>query len=246
MPNYLKQPLRDLGQKDIRKLICVDGFVRAITDKEPKEVKTAFECLRCGHITFIEQTGTKFEELFAGCEGESCGRKGPFRVDKSQCEYVDFQTIKIQESPDSTRGTKTRDIIVECDEELTNKVEPGDRVTVAGILTLRQRTGKEGKITVYEKIIQALSIEKLDFGFDEYDLTSLDEEAILDLSRDPEIMDKIVKSVAPSIYGYENIKEAIALQLFSGVRKNLPDETVLRGNIHIALIGDPGTQKASY
>ena len=153
MPNYLKQPLRDLGQKDIRKLICVDGFVRAITDKEPKEVKIAFECLRCGHITFVEQTGTKFEEPFAGCEDGTCGKKGSFRVDKSLCEYVDFQTIKLQESPDSTRGTKTRDIMVECEKELTNKVEPGDHVTVTGILILKQRIGKEGKITVHEMII---------------------------------------------------------------------------------------------
>jgi replicative DNA helicase Mcm len=82
-----------------------------------------------------------------------------------------------------------------------------------------------------------LYIEKLDLGFDEYNLTSLDEEAILDLSRDPKIIDKIIKSMAPAIHKYENIKKAIALQLFSGVRKNL-DGTVLRGNIHIALIGD--------
>ena len=182
MPNYFKQPLRDLGKKDIGKLIYMDGFVRAITDKEPKEVKTAFQCFRCGHITYVEQTGTKVEEPFAGCENETCGKKGPFKVDKSLCEYVDFQTIKIQESPDSTRGTKTREIIVECDEELTNKVEPGDRITVTGILTLRQRTGQEGLKAVHEKIIQAISIEKLDLGFDEYDLTSSDEEDILELS----------------------------------------------------------------
>ena len=134
--------------------------------------------------------------------------------------------------------------MVECEEELTNKVEPGDRVTVTGTLTLKQRTGKEGKIAVYEKMIQALSIEKLDFGFDEYDLTPSDEEAILDLSLDPEIIDKLINSIAPSIYGYETIKKTIALQLFSGVRKDLPDGTVLRGNIHIALIGDPGIAKS--
>ena len=244
MPNYLKQPLRDLGIKDIGKLICVDGFVRAITDKEPKQVKTAFECQRCGHINFVKQTGIKVEEPFAGCENETCKKKGPFRVDNSLCEYVDFQTIKIQEPPDSTSGTKARDIVVECDEELTNQVEPGARVTVTGILILGQRTGKEGKINVYEKRIQALSIEKLDPRFDEYDLTPSDEEDILELSRDPEISDKIIKSIAPSIHGYENIKEAIALQLFSGVRKDLPDGTVLRGNIHIALIGDPGIAKS--
>ena len=109
---------------------------------------------------------------------------------------------------------------------------------------MRQRAGKEGKTAVHEKIIQVLSIEKLDLGFAEYDLTLADKEGILDLSQDPEITDKIIKSVAPSIHGYENIKKAIALQLFSGVRKDLPDGTVLRGNIHVALIGDPGIAKS--
>lgn len=109
---------------------------------------------------------------------------------------------------------------------------------------MKPQHGKDGIKTVHEKIIKALSIEKLDLGFEEYDLTPLDEEAILALSQDPEIIDKITKSIAPSIYGYEDIKKAIALQLFSGVRKDLPDGTVLRGNIHIALIGDPGIAKS--
>lgn len=212
MPNYLKRSLRDLGKRDTNKLICVDGFVRAITDKEPKEVKTAFQCLRCGHITYVKQTGIKVKGPFAGCEDETCKKNGPFVVDKFLCEYVDFQTIKIQESPDSARGTKSWDIMVECDEELTNKVEPGDRVTVSGILTLRQRTGKEGKTTVHEKVIQALSIEKLDLGFDEYNLTSLDKEAILDLSRDPKIINKIIKVL---LLLFMDMKISKKLSLFS-------------------------------
>jgi len=71
-----------------------------------------------------------------------------------------------------------------------------------------------------------------------------DEEQILELSRDPVIYDKIVSSVAPSIYGYEDIKEALALQLFSGVVKNLPDGSRIRGDIHVMLVGDPGIAKS--
>jgi replicative DNA helicase Mcm len=81
-------------------------------------------------------------------------------------------------------------------------------------------------------------------GFDEYVLSEKDEAEILKLSQDPEITDKIVKSIAPSIHGNEIIKEALALQLFSGVKKELPDKTQLRGNIHVALLGDPGTGKS--
>jgi replicative DNA helicase Mcm len=57
-------------------------------------------------------------------------------------------------------------------------------------------------------------------------------------------MDKIIKSIVPSIHVYEIVKKALAFQLFSGIRKYLPDGTVLRGNIHIVLIGDPGIAKS--
>jgi replicative DNA helicase Mcm len=54
---------------------------------------------------------------------------------------------------------------------------------------------------------------------------------------------KIIGSIAPSIYGYEHIKEAIMYLLFGGVSKSLPDITV-RGEMNALLIGDPGTAKS--
>jgi replicative DNA helicase Mcm len=239
----LKQPIRDLGKKDIGKLVCVDGYIRLVSDTEPMIKKAAFECLRCGHVTYVEQNGLKFEEPFAGCESDSCGKKGPFNVDTELSEYIDFQRIQIQELPDSTTGTRTHDIIVECEEDLTNIVKPGDRVTVTGVLVLRQKSGRDGKKTVYEKIIKSLSLEKQDLGFDEYIITPSDEDKIIELSKDPEVIAKIINSIAPSIYGYEDIKEAIALHLFSGVKKYLPDGSTQRGVIHLGFIGDPGGAK---
>ncbi len=84
-----------------------------------------------------------------------------------------------------------------------------------------------------------------EFNIEDYIvLTDKDKEQIIELSKNPEIADLICKSIAPSIYGYEDVKEALVLQLFSGIRKALPDGTTLRGNINIALIGDPSTAKS--
>lgn len=238
----LKQPIRDLGKKDIGKLVCVDGYARLVSDANPRSVYTAFECLRCGHINTIYHDGEKFHEP-KFCESETCGKTGPFVEDVEASGWVDYQRIQIQELPDSTIGTKAQDIIVECEEDLTNKIKPGDRITVVGILKLRPKYANGSRKTINEKIIYALSIEKTDLGFEDYILTQSDEEKILQLSKDPEILDKIINSVAPSIYGYKDIKEAIALHLFSGVKKYLPDGSTQRGVIHIGLIGDPGGAK---
>ena len=139
-------------------------------------MKNAFECCRCGHLTLVEQVGFKVVEPFA-CEDTTYGKIGQFIIDISLCEYVDFQTLKIQESPDSTRGTKIRDITIECYDKLTNEVEPGDHVAVTGILTLKPQTGTEKKYGSWKDDSGSL-IEKLYFGFDEHILTKLHEKAL--------------------------------------------------------------------
>jgi replicative DNA helicase Mcm len=242
----LKQPIRDLSKKDIGKLVYIDGFARLASGTKPKVTKVAFKCLRCGHVTYVEQNGLKFEEPFAGCENDTCGKKGPFDIDYNLSEWVDFQRIQVQELPDSTAGAKPQDIIVECEDDLTQLIKSGDRVSVVGILVVRQESNRDGKKSTFEKVIKALSIEKKDLGFDEYILTQSDEAEILELSNDPDIKNKIIMSLAPSIHGNEDIKEALILQQFGGVKKSLPDETIQRGEIHIQLIGDPGGAKTRF
>jgi replicative DNA helicase Mcm len=241
MPVIYKKLIGELNWKEIGELVCVEGFAKFVTEAQPKMVNAAFKCLRCGHVTFEEQ-GTKCEEPYGGCGDETCGKKGPFKLITDDSVFVDFQQIHLQELPDSKESTQTHNITVECSDELTNKVAPGDRITVT--LFVRQITLKDGKSTLFEKLIKAVSIEKPNSSFDDYDFSQEEEEEILKLSKDPDIRDKICRSIAPAIHGYEEVKEALALQLFSGVRKILPDGTTLRGSIHTALIGDPSTAKS--
>jgi DNA replication licensing factor MCM2 len=57
---------------------------------------------------------------------------------------------------------------------------------------------------------------------------------------------QIVKSIAPSIYGHEDIKTAIALAMFGGQEKNVKGKHRLRGDINVLLLGDPGTAKSQF
>ena len=244
VPSMYKKTIRELNGKDLNKLVCVEGFVKSSSDNNPAPIKAVFQCLRCGHENVIVyQRGQNIEEpLF--CENETCGKKGPFKWLQDKFEYEDFQRIQLQESPDTAKGTKAYSILVECYNDLTGLVEPGDKITVTGILKAKPKSTKGEKCTFFQKVIEPLTIEKRDVGFEEYILTKEDEEEIIELSKDLEIKSKVCRSIAPFIDGYEEEKEGLALLLFSGVKKELPDGTFLRGNINIALIGDPGVAKS--
>ncbi len=92
------------------------------------------------------------------------------------------------------------------------------------------------------------TLENIEFNgflkYKDFEITIEDEEKIKKLANDPNIYNKIIDSIAPTIHGYEQIKEAIALQLFGGVLKELQDKSRIRGNINILIIGDSGIGKS--
>jgi len=60
----------------------------------------------------------------------------------------------------------------------------------------------------------------------------------------PQIIEKVIDSMAPSIYGHRDIKTAVALSLFGGVAKEAQGKHKIRGDINVLLLGDPGTAKS--
>jgi replicative DNA helicase Mcm len=179
IPVHLRKSIRGLSSWDIGTLVCVDGFAKSASDIQMRATKTAFQCLRCGHITIVEQNSLKLQEPFSGCENDTCEKKGPFKLMIEDSTYREFQRLTLQESPDSARGTKIRDISVDCYDDLTNQAEPGERITVTGVLRTIQITDREGKTTLYEMFIDAVSIQKQEIDFSDYNLSEEDEEAIL-------------------------------------------------------------------
>ena len=225
----------------IGKLVSVQGIIRKATDVRPKITDSAFECQRCGTMNYIPQEDGDFQEPH-DCQG--CEREGPFKINFDQSEFVDAQKIRVQESPEGLRGGETPQAIdINIEDDITGKVTAGDHVTVTGVLHIEQMTANNEKLALFDLYMDGVSITIEDEEFEDMDITQEDIIEITELSEDPEIYEKMVGSVAPSIYGYDEEKLAMILQLFSGVTKHLPDGSRIRGDLHMLLIGDPGTGK---
>ena len=226
----------------IGKLVSIKGIVRKATDVRPKVTEAAFECQRCGTITYIPQSDGGFQEPHE-CQG--CERQGPFRVNFDQSEFVDSQKLRIQESPEGLRGGETpQNIDVDIVDDITGKVSPGDHVTCVGVLHIEQVEQGNEKSAIFDLYMDGVSIAIEDEEFEDMDITEADKREIIELSNREDIYDAMVESIAPAIYGYEEEKLAMILQLFSGVTKHLPDGSRIRGDLHMLLIGDPGTGKS--
>ena len=54
----------------------------------------------------------------------------------------------------------------------------------------------------------------------------------------------LARSIAPEIYGHEDVKKALLLMLVGGSARVLPDGMRIRGDINILLMGDPVRRRA--
>lgn len=238
-------PLRKLGAAHIGKLVMIEGIVVRSTPVRPMVLKAAFKCRGCGEITYVDQAGPFLRAPFA-CRNPSCGRKGLFDFVQEESTFIDSQDIRIQERPeDLPPGQLPRTLHVKLvGGEIVDVARPGDHVSVVGIVRAAAPTmPRVGKLRTFVLHLDTNSIEVL--GKEpETTLPSPEEEKqILELSKDPWIHKKVIDSIAPSIYGYDYVKEAIMYLLFGGVPKTLPDITI-RGELNVLLIGDPGTAKS--
>ena len=242
-----KVKIRDIRSNDIGKLVSIEGLVTKATEVRPRVVEAVFECPFCGHIFSVEQGGRQFKEP-RECERESggCGRKVQhFKLLVDKCKFANAQKIRLQESPEELRGGELPQAIdVNLEDDISGEISPGDRVIVAGILRSYQRTTQFGKTPFFDIYLDGNSLEIMEEEFEEIKITEEDEREIMELKNQPDVYEKLIRSIAPSIYGYEEIKEAMVLQLFAGIPKELPDETRVRGDIHLLLVGDPGVAKS--
>jgi len=238
-------PLRTLGSAHLGNLAMVEGIIVRASPVQPMVMRAAFKCKRCETIQYIVQTGPFLRAPFA-CSDPACRSKGPFDFVQEESTFIDFQRIRIQERPeDLPPGQLPRWLNIElAGRDLVDIARPGDHVAVVGVVRAVAPTlPRVGKLRVFRLHLDANYIDVLSKEPEAAIVSPEEEKKILELARDPWIHRKVIRSIAPSIYGYEHIKEAIMYLLFGAVLKQLPDITI-RGDMNVLLIGDPGTAKS--
>jgi replicative DNA helicase Mcm len=242
---FTREQLRKLGSKHIGKMAMIEAIVVRATPVRPMVMIGSFKCKRCGTITRVDQTGSFLKAPFE-CSDPSCRQKGPFEFVQDESTFVDSQDLRLQEKPeDLPPGQLPRTLNIKLvGSEIVDVARPGDHVSIVGIVRAfaPSRPGI-GKLRTFILQVDANSIEVLGKEPEASPPSLEEEEKILELAKDPLVHRKIMSSIAPSIFGYEHIKEAIMYLLFGGVSKSLPDISI-RGEMNALLIGDPGTAKS--
>ncbi|MCK4521788.1 MAG: minichromosome maintenance protein MCM, partial [Nanoarchaeota archaeon] len=239
--------IKDIRSQHLQNLFFIEGIIRQKSDVRPQVTTAKFECPQCGNVISVLQLDTNFREP-TKC---GCGRKGRFTLLSK--ELVDAQKIVLEEDPESLEGGEQPkrmnvflkgDLVSPISEKRTS---PGSKVAVIGIIKevpiTDARTGS--KLTRYDLLIEANNVEAAEESFYDTHISKEEEKEIKELSKDLDIYNKLVRSIAPSIFGYSTVKEALLLQLMGGIRKVRKDSIVSRGDIHILLIGDPGAGKSA-
>jgi len=240
-------PIRGLRAKNIAKLVWFSGITIRSSTVRPKLIKANFECMTCGISFEVIQLTSKIKwPRF--CVNKRCKAKAQsdFRLISKKSEFIDWQSITIQEVPeDLPAGRIPRSVQTILKYNLVDYVKPGDRVKVMGTFksVLAQST-KSINSTLFKTFIDVNYIDPEDKSEEDIDLSKEDKDAIEKLAKEPMIQKKIARSIAPVIYGRDDLKMASALCLFGGTRKRRPGGGYKRGDIHILFVGDPGTGKS--
>jgi replicative DNA helicase Mcm len=234
--------LRKVGQSQLGKLLLVDGIIVRATPVRPLVTRAAFQCRKCNSLTFVEQSGLVMREP------ELCGRCRSKLLDFSekQSTFINSQELRMQERPeDLPPGQLPRAIDVKLFEDLVDIARPGDRISLTGIVRAEQEILSRGtRLRTFDLFLDANFLDISGKESEIVEITAEEEAQILEMAKDPWIHRKLLSSLAPSIYGYEAIKESILYLLFGAVHKVLPDGVTIRGDVNVLLIGDPGTAKS--
>ncbi len=241
-----KVPLNQIGGRHIGRLIEVEGIVVSITPRMPVIRRAMWRCRKCGTLTPVDQDYTMALKRPSECSNIGCTSRR-FDLEEKLSEWTDIQFIKIQERPEELPpGSVPTVLKVRLLDDLVGKVRPGDVATITCIVRPQSKRAEEARLRMFDIILEAVSVDVVSKEAEALEITPEDEQKIVELSKDPDIVNKIVASIAPSLHGeiYEHVKKAIALMLFGGEPIELPDGTRKRGDIHILLVGDPATGKS--
>ncbi len=235
--------LRDIRKGDMGHYVAVTGTIIRKTDVKYAVTKAAFECQRCGHMNYVLEPNGVWVKPFE-CDNDVCGRKGPFKFNWNESTKKNKRKIRLQELADQITDGDQSLASIDC--LLYEDVDcppMGSVVTVSGILTPAQIYKRGEPTEEFRTYIRVNHIEEHDANRTIV-ITPEDIKEMGELAKDPNITDRLVASTAPTIKGYNIVKEGCLCSAVSPDNFMLPDGRELRGYSHVMLCGDPSTSKS--
>ncbi|KAK3233175.1 Mcm2-7 hexameric complex component [Cymbomonas tetramitiformis] len=241
--------LREVGANHIGHTIAVKGIVTRVGDVRPYLEVATYTCDDCGFEIYQEVTSSTFTPL-EQCPGQVCKtnkKGGRLYLQTRGSRFQKYQEIKIQELAEEVpMGCIPRTLTVQVKGDLVRTVAPGDVIDVTGVFLPVPRTGFRAMRAglVAEIFLEAMGINQHKKKYSEHVLTPEIRERVEAFSEEVDIYSKLARSLAPEIYGHEDCKKALLLQLVGGGGRHMPDGMKLRGDVHLCLMGDPGVAKS--
>jgi replicative DNA helicase Mcm len=233
--------LRKIGSDNISHLVMVNGIIVRASSIMPLVVRATFRCPACGEMNHIEQNG---QTLMKPQKCLACDNRKGFELVPKESVFIDSQSVTIQERPeDLPPGQLPRSVKVELKDDIVDIARPGDRISLTGFIKLLPQYGRGGELRTFDLNVDASYVDVAGRESEMLDLTQEEEEEIREIADDPMVFTKLLRSIAPSIYGNDYIKEAVLYLLIGGVAKQLEDVRI-KGDINVLLVGDPGTAKS--
>ncbi|THU44126.1 hypothetical protein C4D60_Mb02t04120 [Musa balbisiana] len=241
--------VRQVRASHIGQLVKISGIITRCSDVKPLMQVAVYTCEDCGFEIYQEVTARVFMPLFE-CPSNRCKinkAKGNLILQLRASKFLKFQEARIQELAEHVpKGHIPRSLTVHLRGELTRKVAPGDVVELSGIFLPIPYSGFRALRAglVADTYLEAMSITHFKKKYEDYELKADEQEQIERLAEDGDIYNKLARSLAPEIFGHEDVKKALLLLLVGAPHRKLSDGMKIRGDLHICLMGDPGVAKS--
>ncbi|MBI5051587.1 minichromosome maintenance protein MCM [Candidatus Micrarchaeota archaeon] len=236
--------IEQLASKNINELVAFKAVVTKRAEVMHRVKIAYYKCEVCDSEMKVPVT----KNFIQPKRCDSCKKLALVHMEE-QSKYVDVQRGEVQELLERVRGgSPTAKIELLLEDDLVNLVVPGENIELIGIMRLRPPLKIRNKNDlVYTRYIEVNSVVSLKRDFEEIEISKEDEKRILELSKNPNVEKLIVDSIVPGVYGHEEVKRALMLQLFGGTKgKTMQGGATIREDIHLLLIGDPGLAKSRF
>ncbi|KND01040.1 MCM DNA helicase complex subunit MCM4 [Spizellomyces punctatus DAOM BR117] len=263
--------LRELNPSDIDQLVTVKGILIRASPIIPDLKQAFFRCHVCEHTVIVDSDRGRIAEP-TKCPRDACQSKNSMQLVHNRCVFSDKQICRLQETPDETPDGQTPHTVSMCVyDDLVDVAKAGDRVEITGIfrgVPVRVNPRRRAIKALFKTYVDIVHIKRTDdkrLGIDKSIVADNEhvvpieegdrihredphlQQKIEGLSQREDLYELLSRSIAPSIFGMEDVKKGVLLQLFGGANKfskDKPGSPRIRGDINILLVGDPGVSKS--